>query len=371
MLHKQRSGFRGKFPFAFEHRPTERHGAPSRRLLEVTSGVFTCTLFILRGARGGGEVGMARRVIRIRGARQHNLKGIDIDIPLYRLVGVCGPSGSGKSSLVMDTLYAEGQRRYVETFSAYARQFLDRLDRPVVDCIESIPPAIAIDRKEPVRTSRSTVGTMTELTDYLKLLFARRGVLVCDGCGREMEPANVQVVWRKLESVWPGRRIAVCFPAEDRTADALRALGFDRLWLNGRPAGMEDRLPGRAAVLVDRLAVDARWRDRFADALETAFRHGNGVATVFGAAGESMSFSRRLECPECRKSFSPPAVNLFSFNSPVGACPKCRGFGRVMDIDWDLVVPDPNLTLAEGAVKPWGGGIVEAVRVQAVDAPLP
>jgi len=296
--------------------------------------------------------------IRVWGASQHNLKNLDLEIPLYRLVGIAGVSGSGKSSLAFATLYAEGQRRYVETFSTYARQFLERLDRPQVISIESIPPAIAIDRKDPVRTSRSTVGTMTELSDLLKLLYARRSTLRCDGCGQPVEPDYPEKVWQRLlgDDKWRGRRVVITFPAGGNEVVALRAAGFDRLWDGQRVVDLLDAGSQPSyRVVADRVLLEPKQRSRFLDSAETAFQHGNGMMGVWTTTGEHEPFSTRLHCPRCNRTFQKPVANLFSFNSPVGACPRCRGFGRVMDIDMDLVVPDPELSLDQGAIKPWGG----------------
>ncbi len=312
--------------------------------------------------------------IKIKGARQHNLKNLDLAIPLHRFTVVTGVSGSGKSSLALDTLYAEGQRRYVETFSPYARQFMDRMDRPRVDTIAGIPPAIAIDRKDPVRTSRSTVGTMTEVTDYVKLLFARLGVLHCAGCGQPVIPESPQVIWERLQVLPPGSRLVVTFPfdaerfvepaADGETADpeavrrTLRRLGFDRVYIDGRTEDVAAWQPGegpdRPEIVADRLVLDPQRRQRLLDSLEMAARFGNGRLSVHTAA-ERRDFSATRHCARCDRSYAAPLPNLFSFNSPIGACDTCRGFGRVIDIDLDLIIPDRNRSLAAGAVKPWGG----------------
>ncbi len=299
--------------------------------------------------------------IRIRGAGQNNLKHLDLDIPLNRMTVITGVSGSGKSSLALDTLYAEGQRRYVETFSPYARQFMERMDRPRAELIEGIPPAIAIDRKDPVRTSRSTVGTMTEITDHVKLLYGRLGQLHCRSCGRPVKPETVQDAWRHISTLPAGSELVITFPfpAEDGEGGAPAALGrmgFTR-FLDGDRVRSLETWSGRKRpvlqVVADRLRFDPRQKSRVVDSLEQAFEFGQGRAGIW-SAGRFRLFSSVLECPGCALSYRAPMPNLFSFNSPVGACGTCRGFGRVIDIDPDLIIPDPELSLVQGAVKPWG-----------------
>ena len=315
--------------------------------------------------------GIRRSSIAISGARQNNLKNLDIDIPLNRLTVVTGVSGSGKSSLAFDILYAEGQRRYVESFSAYARQFLDRMDKPQVDKIEGILPAIAIDQNRPVRTSRSTVGTMTELHDHLKLLFAKIGVLSCRQCGQPVERDSAESVFRKLSEQQPaGTRFYVTFSvavpdslAWSDIRDGLVRAGFFRLLVAGtivdiqeldaRPEGLVGQ--EQCSVVVDRLRVGPRHKKRTHDSLEQAFQYGKGrLSLVFPDAEQAeQAFSNRLECATCQIVYKEPVPNLFSFNSPLGACEKCKGFGRTIDLDLELVVPDPGLSLKDGAVKPW------------------
>jgi excinuclease ABC subunit A len=302
---------------------------------------------------------MAGDDIVIRGARQNNLRGLDLTIPLNRFVVITGVSGCGKSSLAFDTLYAEGQRRYMETFSPYARQFLDRMDKPRADRIEGIPPAIAIDQINPVRTSRSTVGTMTELSDHLKLLFARAAHLYCPGCGRPVRRDTADTVAVVLlqdtapghsDTAWIGFPVVVPkgYP-EQEVIEALKLQGYERL------IGKEgDTLE----VLAGRVRIDPVRKSRLVETLEAAFRLGRGRVSVHslhdGAPrGAPRRFSADLHCADCDRHFSAPTPSLFSFNSPAGACPKCRGFGRVIGIDQDLVIPDRKLSLAQGAVKPW------------------
>ena len=304
--------------------------------------------------------------IKIRGARQNNLKSLDLDIPLYRLTVVTGVSGSGKSSLAFDTLYAEGQRRYVETFSPYARQFMDRMDRPRVDRIEGIPPAIAIDRKDPVRTSRSTVGTMTEITDTVKLLFARLGQLHCRGCGTPVRPESPRDVWQWIRRFPEGAELLVTFPwavsgnGVEKTRGTLVRMGYDRYVEGGEIRSLDRNLPegtGSIDLLADRLPLKFGDRKRIMDSLEQAFRMGGGRLDVRIDRLTHGAFSTTRSCAGCGIGYTPPTANLFSFNSPVGACETCRGFGRIIDIDLDLIIPDPGLSIARGAVKPWGNGI--------------
>ncbi len=296
--------------------------------------------------------------IRIRGARQNNLKNLDLDLPLGELIVVTGVSGSGKSSLAFDTIYAEGQRRYVETFSPYARQFLDRMDRPQVDRIDGIPPAIAIDQTNPVRTSRSTVGTMTELNDHIKLLFARAARLYCRGCGREVRRDTPGGICEDLLATFgqeaPPALITFELAVPPRfSAEEMRALlaqqGYTRIHAD-RDAVLE--------VIQDRLRIAPERRDRLAEAAETALARGQGrlAVRILDEVREPVAlrrYSSDLHCPDCDIHYRDPVPNLFSFNSAIGACPTCRGFGRTIGIDPALVVPDEGKTLAEGAVRPF------------------
>ncbi|MDR2925535.1 MAG: excinuclease ABC subunit UvrA [Azoarcus sp.] len=299
--------------------------------------------------------------IAIHGACQNNLRNLSLDLPLNRLLVVTGVSGSGKSSLVFDTLYAEGQRRYVETFSPYARQFLERMDKPRVERIDGVPPAIAIDQSGQVRTSRSTVGTMTELADYLKLLYARAARLHCRVCGKPVRrdtPAEIAADLARRSDAANDPRLAVCFPlavpanftAEEVTA-LLAAQGYTRVHARQK-GGQGDVLQ----VVQDRFRFSSADPARVAEALEAALQRGQGHLTVFAGEAENAEawpYSAGLHCAECGIAYSDPTPGLFSFNSPIGACETCRGFGRVIGVDFGLVVPDESKTLAEGAVKPW------------------
>jgi excinuclease ABC subunit A len=307
---------------------------------------------------------MAGNFIRIQGARQNNLKGLNLRLPLNALIVITGVSGSGKSSLAFDTIYSEGQRRYVETFSPYARQFLDRMDKPKADSIEGIPPAIAIDQTNPVRTSRSTVGTMTELNDHIKLLFARAAQLYCGKCGHNVERDSPDKICERLLTMYAGSgtaggkgpMILVTFPVpvpKNFSVDEVKTLlvkqGYSRF--HGQDRDLLE-------VVQDRVVLEEGRRHRIIEALEAAFRYGSSRVTVYpldpeGKEAGALRFSADLHCPDCDIHYDDPVPNLFSFNSPIGACDTCRGFGRTMGIDFDLVVPDDTKTLAEGAVKPW------------------
>ncbi len=302
--------------------------------------------------------------IAIRGASQNNLKNVSLDIDLGKLTVVTGVSGSGKSSLVFDTLYAEGQRRYVETLSPYARQFLDRMDRPHVEKIEGVPPAIAIDQTNPVRTSRSTVGTMTELNDHLKLLFAKCAKLFCPHCGKAVEEESPQTIWSRicLDAAAAGDpRLTLTFTSHvpkkfglKKALDALSAQGFTRIY---RQTAVKDGWD--LEVTADRFRSALRTeRSRGVEAVEQALRLGQGTLSVFALDSEGnetshWKYASDFACADCGLSFSRPTPAAFSFNSPLGACPVCRGFGRVIGVDMGLVIPNPKLTLRQKAVKPW------------------
>ena len=300
-----------------------------------------------------------REVIVIRGARQNNLKNLSLELPTNELIVVTGVSGSGKSSLVFDTLYAEGQRRYVETFSPYARQFLDRMDKPQVDAIEGIPPAIAIDQTNPVRTSRSTVGTMTELNDHLKLLYARGAQLYCLGCGAPVRRDTPETIEREMAARAQSAgepRLIITFPvsvpknfSEAEVKALLEQQGYTCIHAkHGKTI----------EVVQDRFRMNSVERPRVVEALEAALRVGQGRVSVQVVEDDAKTratwrFSSDLHCPDCDIHYQDPTPSLFSFNSPLGACETCRGFGRVIGLDFGLVVPDESKTLREGAVKPW------------------
>lgn len=301
------------------------------------------------------------KTIVVIGAREHNLKGFDVQIPLGLITCISGVSGAGKSSLAFDTLYAEGQRRYVETFSTYARQFLERMDPPKVERIEGIPPAIAIEQGGAVVTSRSTVGSLTELTDYIKLLFARLSVLTCRGCGREVRRYTAEGIWEALSPLL-GATVLITAPftiqgasAEERK-EALLGLGLHRIFINGETIPVEGiaEIGGVPEVVVDRLVLSLEERGRAIDSLAYGLELGGGRVAVHRDGDPPLLFSSHLSCPYCGSEYQDPNPNLFSFNSPIGACAQCRGFGRVIDVDPDLVVPDKERSIRQGAIRPWG-----------------
>jgi excinuclease ABC subunit A len=361
----------------------------------------------------GSKIGNRERVaaasrtdcIEIRGARQNNLKGIDVDLPLGKLTVVTGPSGSGKSSLAFETIYAEGQRRYVETFSPYMRQFLDRMDKPRVDDIRGMPPAIAIEQSNPVKTSRSTVGTMTEINDYLKLLWPRVAKAFCPSCGREIRPETTQSIADQILLHFEGRGgspnrpraigvnrpylasenvvlitfwVSVPPKTEPREFfDFLQQQGYLRVWIDNQIVRVDadpkvKRLGARVQVIQDRIAITEENRARFVEAIETALRFGRGkvnvIATVEAdvspansetaaatAATTVLPFSIDWHCAWCDLDIRPPTPGLFSFNNPLGACPECRGFGRTIAIDLNKAIPDRRLTIKQGVVRVFRG----------------
>ena len=329
---------------------------------------------------------MTQGLIRIRGARQHNLRNLDIDIRTGELTVVTGPSGSGKSSLVFDTLYAEGQRRYVETFSAYARQFLDRMDKPAVDKVEGVPPAIAIDQTNPVRNSRSTVGTMTEINDHLKLLFARAAQLFDSRTALPVRHDTADSIYAELAQRCEAAgdpRIAITFPVElpantssEEVEQWLSASGFTKVQaereVERAHAAADEVAKGKKKakpapekikvldVIADRFRLGKAERARAMEAIEVGLKRGSGRLTVYvlpesgveAVEPELWKFSLGLHCPESNLTYQEPIPSLFSFNSAVGACDACRGFGRVIGVDWGLVIPNEKLTLRTGVIKP-------------------
>ncbi|MBE3033239.1 MAG: excinuclease ABC subunit UvrA, partial [Actinobacteria bacterium] len=309
---------------------------------------------------------MSSGVIRLRGARQHNLKNLDLDLRTGEMTVVTGPSGSGKSSLVFDTLYAEGQRRYVETFSAYARQFLDRMDRPQVEHVEGVPPAIAIDQTNPVRSSRSTVGTMTELNDHLKLLFARAAQLFDRDTALPVRHDTPETIYDELLSRTRDGdpRLVVTFPVElpantspEEVTQWLSVSGYTRV----QAERVVESSTGKRKLLdvvADRFRLQGTERARALEAIESSLKRGGGRVSVYvlpadeGAEPTIWRFSTGLHCPESDLRYADPQPALFSFNSAYGACDTCRGFGRVIGVDLGLVIPDERKTLRDGAIKP-------------------
>lgn len=332
--------------------------------------------------------------IRLQGCRQHNLKNLDLEIPLGKLTVVTGPSGSGKSSLAFHTLHAEGHRRYVETFSPYVRQFFDRMDKPEVDSIDGIPPAIAIEQKNHVRTTRSTVGTLTEINDYLKLLYPRIATGHDPQTGEVIRPDTAESAAAWAQQHLGGRSLLVTFPVavppdacEREFFGFLSQQGYLRVRIAGRLM-RTDELPepglleglAQVEVVQDRLTLGARSSLRLIESLEAAFRLGKGQVAVHDADGHaSKVFSNAWTNPRTGFSLRPPTPALFSFNSPLGACPECRGFGRVIGIDLDKAVPDPSLSIAQGAIKPFQGergeecqrDLLRACKERGIDVRIP
>ncbi len=303
--------------------------------------------------------------LRIEGARQNNLKNVSLEIPHNRLTVITGVSGSGKSSLAFDTLFAEGQWRYIESLSTYARMFLERLDRPDVDRIENIRPAVALEQKNPVRTARSTVATATEVYDYLRLLYAKIGTVHCPACGEPAASHSPESLADALLAAHPGARALVGFrlpvPAGTSPAELWATLtrrGFARVRLGESIVDLAGPPPPlgetrEVGVVLDRLVLAPEARRRLTESLETALREGSGRAEVEIVGHGRREFAEDLRCPRCGVALERPQPLLFSFNHPLGACPECRGFGNVLRYDEALVVPDPSRTLAEGAVEPW------------------
>ncbi|MEI6107182.1 MAG: excinuclease ABC subunit UvrA, partial [Opitutae bacterium] len=325
----------------------------------------------------------APETIRLRGVRQNNLKGFDLALPLGRYIVVTGLSGAGKSSLVFDTLHAEGQRRYVETFSAYTRQFLDLLDKPKVDAVENIRPSIAIEQTNTVKTSRSTVGTMTELTDFAKVWFSHVAACYDPATGEKVEDDNPQTIWTKTLAGQAGTTLLLCFritkPDNLEWSEVLTSIkgqGYTRVLVSDKngvlsPAKLDELLATKPStlnsqlstfpihVIQDRLLISADNQSRFREATEAALHFGKGEIHLFGSqpfppAGH---YSRGLHSPKTGRTFRAASPGMFSFNSPLGACPRCRGFGRVIDIDYRLALPDHSLSINEGCIKPWEGEV--------------
>ena len=305
-------------------------------------------------------------VIQIRGARQNNLKGIDLDLPLGKLNVISGPSGSGKSSLAFDTIYAEGQRRYVETFSPYTRQFLERMDKPKVDEIRGIPPAIAIEQSNNVKSTRSTVGTMTEINDYLKILMPRVAKAHCPSCSREIRPETANAIVEHVMAQFKEESLLVTFtiPVPPKTDpkkffDFLQQQGYLRVWIDNavhRTDTKPDlkRLPAQVRIVQDRISMVSENHARLTEAVETALSFGKGkIAFVHPTTFEVHPFSTGWHCAHCDIEITAPSPGLFSFNNPLGACPACRGFGRSIGIDLERAIPDRSLSIYQGVVKPF------------------
>lgn len=312
-----------------------------------------------------GRTTLSEQLI-IRGARAHNLKNLNLDLPRRALIVITGLSGAGKSSLAFDTIYAEGHRRYVESLSTYARQFLERVEKPDVDYVEGISPAIAIEQVNPVKHSRSTVGTTTEIYDYLRLLFAKIGVTVCPDCGAQVQPDTVQGTVDRLLTTHRGKRVLILYPLPITAATTapglvanLLAEGFVRMKVRDQVHTLTPNLIldlaglSQIDVVVDRLVVEESQHNRLAESLETAFIKGSGMALVDIVGDETWHLSDQFHCLPCGRVFERPTPLFFSFNNPRGACPVCKGFGNILDYDLNLIIPDPHKSLADGAIEPW------------------
>ena len=311
---------------------------------------------------------MAAKKIIVRGAKEHNLQNINIDIPREKLVVITGLSGSGKSSLAFDTIYAEGQRRYVESLSSYARQFLGLMEKPDVEYIEGLSPAISIEQKGTSKNPRSTVGTVTEIYDYLRLLFARIGIPYCYNCGKRVEKQTVQQIVDAILHLPDGKRIHILSPIvrgrKGEYRESLKEIqkkGFVRVRIDGNVADL-DKLPKleknkkhNIEIVVDRLVVKPEIKDRLTDSVETALHLSNGLIYIDVVGGEMQTFSEQFACVDCEISYEELTPRMFSFNSPYGACHHCHGLGTQMDIDPEMVIPDKSKSLAQGAMEPIGG----------------
>jgi excinuclease ABC subunit A len=336
---------------------------------------ITVQLLMPRVSPAKSKSKAATEVIQIRGARQNNLQGFDLDIPLGKLCVVTGPSGSGKSSLAFDTVYAEGQRRYVETFSPYTRQFFERMDKPKVDAIHGIPPAIAIEQVNNIRSTRSTVGTITEINDYLKMLFPRLAEAQCPECGRPVRPETPESIQGDLLSHHAGKQALIGFgvpvPKGTKVEEFfpfLQSQGYLRVWLYGEvvrtdePAALKGRkLPAVVLVIQDRLSLEPSQKSRLSEAVEAALRLGKGQLTAVitdlgvGAGVTNVSYSTDWRCADCDVKLPAPTPGLFSFNNPIGACPTCRGFGRTLGLDIRKAMPDESLSIRDGLVRAFAG----------------
>ncbi|HEY3346293.1 MAG TPA: excinuclease ABC subunit UvrA, partial [Nitrospirota bacterium] len=305
--------------------------------------------------------------IVIKGAREHNLKNIDLEIPRDQLVVITGLSGSGKSSLAFDTIYAEGQRRYVESLSAYARQFLEQMDKPDVDSIEGLSPAISIEQKTTSKNPRSTVGTVTEIYDYLRLLFARVGHPFCYNCGKEITSQTVSQMVDRVSAMPQGTKFSILAPiVRGRKGEYRKELlqmrkdGYVRARVDGKvhdlseDITMDKNKKHNIEIVVDRIVIKEGIEKRLADSIEVALKLSDGIIIINPADGSpDILFSEKLACIECGISYPEVSPRMFSFNAPHGACPECDGLGVTMDIDPDMVVPNKELSIREGAVKPW------------------
>lgn len=313
--------------------------------------------------------------IRLRGARTHNLKGVSLDLHPGELACLTGPSGAGKSSLAMDTLYAEGQRRFVESFSPYARQFLERLERPPIDSLDPVAATVAVDRRAPIKSSRSTLATMADLEPYLAAMFSKESLPVCGKCGVLARETTAADATEALLSAATGAdKATIVYDLSPKSGEHFLELretlakdGYRRLLIGGELRDLDvvppsEALAAGASVVVDRVTMKRSDARRLQQAIETAWERGHGRATIITGAAGSTDVAKGLVCPSCAASFHPARAGLFSYNSPIGACPQCKGFGRIIAVDWDKVIPDPSKSIAKGAIKAWGGSSAEWER---------
>ena len=308
-----------------------------------------------------------REYIKIRGANEHNLKNIDVDIPRNELVVLTGMSGSGKSSLAFDTIYAEGQRRYMESLSSYARQFLGQMEKPNVEKIEGLSPAISIDQKSTNRNPRSTVGTVTEIYDYFRLLYARIGIPHCPNCGREISKQTVDQMVDQIMALPEGTKLQLLAPVvrgrkgrHEKVLDRARKSGYVRVRIDGslyeltEEISLEKNIKHSIEIVVDRLAVKPGIERRLADSIENVLNLAENLLVVDVIGGEPMTFSQSFSCPDCGIGISEIEPRSFSFNNPFGACPECSGLGYKMEFDIELMIPDPRMSINEGAIAVTG-----------------
>ena len=304
-----------------------------------------------------------RKYIRVRGAKEHNLKGIDIDIPRDEFVVLTGLSGSGKSSLAFDTIYAEGQRRYMESLSSYARQFLGQMEKPQVESLEGLPPAISIDQKSTNRNPRSTVGTVTEIYDYLRLLYARAGIPHCPKCGRDIRRQTVDEMVDRIMEMEERTKFQILAPVvrgrkgrHEKVLEAAKKSGYVRVRVDGNmyelteEITLDKNIKHNIEIIVDRLSVRDGIEKRLNDSIDNALKLGNGMMIVDVIDGESVTFSQNFACPDCGISVEEIQPRSFSFNNPFGACPDCFGLGYKMEFDVDLMIPDKSLSINQGAI---------------------
>ena len=310
---------------------------------------------------------MPKQYIKIRGANEHNLKNISVDIPRDELVVLTGLSGSGKSSLAFDTIYAEGQRRYMESLSSYARQFLGQMEKPEVESIEGLSPAISIDQKSTNRNPRSTVGTVTEIYDYMRLLYARIGIPHCPKCGREIHKQTIDQMVDQIMAMPERTRIQLLAPVvrgrkgeHVKVLEQARKSGYMRVRIDGNlyelseEIKLEKNIKHNIDIIVDRLVVKEGIENRLTDSIETVMSLSNGLMTVDVIGGESVNFSQSFSCPDCGISIDEVEPRSFSFNNPFGACPECFGLGYKMEFDEDLMIPDKSLSISQGAIVVMG-----------------